>query len=79
MLLPAMHIYLTVIFFSSLGAPYTSSDKDLKGKVVALLGILADRKMKTPEAMEMVGPQAFGLAYPYSPPKSVLVTTQGGH
>jgi len=47
--------------------------------VVALLGILADRKMKTPEAMEVVGPQAFGLMYPYSPPKSVLGTTQRGH
>ena len=76
-----MHIYLTVIFFSSLGAPYTSSNKDLKGKMVALLGILADPKMKTREAMEMVGPQAFGLAYSYSRPKSVIhpVATQGGH
>ena len=58
--------------------PYTTSDLDLTGKVVALLGILADRKMKTPKAMEVVGPQTFGLPYPYSPPKSVLGTTHHG-
>ena len=60
-----------------LGTPYTTSDTDLKGKVVALLGILADRKMKTPKAMEIVGPQAFGLPHPYSPPTSVLGTARG--
>ena len=61
---------LILLFF--LGAPYTSSDEDLKSKMVALLGILANPRMKTIRAMEVVGPQAFGLKYPYSPPRSVL-------
>ena len=52
-----------------------SSDEDLKSKMVALLGILANPRMKTVRAMEVVGPQAFGLKYPYSPPRSVLEDT----
>jgi len=40
--------------------------------MVALLGILANRRTKTTKAMKVVGPRAFGLTHPYSPPKSVL-------
>jgi len=68
----AIYVMHTLIFSSCIGTPYTSSDKDLKGKMVALLGILANRRTKTTKAMEVVGPRAFGLTHPYSPPKSVL-------
>ena len=48
------------------GYPVTTEDLQY-GLRVAVVGIAADQKMKTPAALEVVGPRGFGFKFDYLP------------
>ena len=48
------------------GYPVTTEDLQY-GLRVAVVGIAADQKMKTPAALEVVGPKGFGFKFDYLP------------